>query len=854
MATEFQATCVFDGNEHPTFRIRLRSIALPVALFVLFFATARMRAQLSANSGINPADTYVVFDLSLQPTATIQLNKTIQVPTDSGSMSQVNASVPHPNYHLEIGFDTNNQTVMNMTPTDAPDDPSQPGEANVSVIRVRNNQVSVYDGNGHVLPFMGMDMSQTLTAKLFPTNVPTSRSLTNTLIISDPQVMANSINGTVVSNNGSAAVISASMQNGSGQITYTAANGVWIASQISTTATVDGQAVTTTTLFHVTAFNSNPTADAQRASTSAAFPTHNGSGQGPSYVWPVPNAITYPPFGSTGSQNLILQHGLGGSSASWGDRMQGWLQSDLNLGRVANYSLTSSDGIPSQADDLAGRLSRDGQPASIGLGHSQGGLVLRSLMQRYPNSPMQALVTVETPNRGAWSATLAGPAAGAISALLLHHCFPAPSPLNYPVCGLGALPGVAQAINLGLSSGSNGFGENVVDLTPFSSFLSTLNGGTESLRRLSLEAHSNKRWLWVRWVGDSVCANSTHTACGQNYYDAAQIIYYFNVARFVIDCVLSIFFDVDAALDAIYAAIDILKMESSDLIWDVATGAVGDSSDALVTGTSQHYPNGTDPSFVIGDADSHSGSMHSPKVRYALDQILQQRFLVPHSGCTYAVSAPPTMPFNGGYLNVSVTAGAGCYWSALSSAGFVEEGAEFSGSATAAVWMELNLSNQPRSTVINVQGQTVTVTQDAAPQNYAVGSLTITGEVDQQYTGPCNGPGGSPTWDDSYPPCENGNGPWDHGFVYVSAGGSAASAYYDKNSTDTSLARDLATGFSGEVVGGTIGGKLYLVSTGATSSTNTDYSIGVDAETNSQWFYGPSFMATADSSTMTGNP
>lgn len=849
----------------PDFATNLSRLPKSLLLLVLVLVSGSAvfaQSQLSSNSGINASDTYVVFDLSLQPQATIPLNQTIQVPNESGSMSQVNAAVPHPNYHVEVGFDTANQTVMNMTPTDPPDDPSQPAEASVGMIKLRNNQVSVYDGNGSVLPFMGMDTTQLPSAQLFPGNVPTSRSLTNTLIISDPQSMASSVGGTVISNDGTTAVISTQVQNGSGQLTYKAQNGMWVASQITTTTTTNNQTVNTSLLVNVTAWNSNPQADAQRAANSTPFPSQNNSGLvTPSYVGPLANAIVYPPFGSTGSQPLILQHGLTGSSASWGDRMEGWLQSDLNLGQIANYSLTSTDGIPSQADDLANRLAHDGQPASIGLGHSQGGLVLRSLMQRYPGSPLQALVTVETPNQGAWSATLALPAAIAISVLLTHNCFPPPTPLNLPVCGLGALPGTTQLINLGFSNGSGGpFGENTVDITPGSSFLGRINLGSESLRRLGLEAHSNKRWLWIRWTGDSVCANTTHTACGENYYDAAQAIYYFNVARFVVDVILGFFFDVDAALDAIWAAIDILEMESSDLIWDVATGAVGDTSDALVPGSSQHYPNPSDPAFVIGDADTHSGAMHSAKVRYALDQILQQRFLVPHSGCSYSLSAPSSMPFYGGSVPVTVATAPGCYWSALSSQGFVQEGAMISGSGTENVRMDINLGNQPRATVINVQGQTVTVLQSGMPLYTSQGSFSVQGfEQKVVFTGCYNPAVTRRTTSQMAQP--NGHCPpntyYDSGTVSLAVRNNSFDVTYSSSSTKQTVANDLiaAVNGSGYVWVGTLGSQLVIVSLNGSSGVNTDYALSAtSASDEPDLFRHPSFSVVLPAPSMSGNP
>jgi subtilisin family serine protease len=101
--------------------------------------------------------------------------------------------------------------------------------------------------------------------------------------------------------------------------------------------------------------------------------------------------------------------------------------------------------------------------------------------------------------------------------------------------------------------------------------------------------------------------------------------------------------------------------------------------------------------------------------------IAGQTFTVTQSGasggCTFGI-APMNQNFAaaGGAGAVTVTAGAGCAWTAMSNAGFiiVTGGASGSGNGSVNFSVAANPSSSPRSGTITIASQTFTVTQDGA--------------------------------------------------------------------------------------------------------------------------------------------
>ena len=87
----------------------------------------------------------------------------------------------------------------------------------------------------------------------------------------------------------------------------------------------------------------------------------------------------------------------------------------------------------------------------------------------------------------------------------------------------------------------------------------------------------------------------------------------------------------------------------------------------------------------------------------------------PAPACTYAIN-PTQRSFNdpGGSATITVTAGAGCAWTAVSQQGWVTvtAGASGTGNGTVSYTVARNTSSNPRTTTILIADKTFTITQD----------------------------------------------------------------------------------------------------------------------------------------------
>jgi hypothetical protein len=84
------------------------------------------------------------------------------------------------------------------------------------------------------------------------------------------------------------------------------------------------------------------------------------------------------------------------------------------------------------------------------------------------------------------------------------------------------------------------------------------------------------------------------------------------------------------------------------------------------------------------------------------------------SGCTFGLSATSqTMGASGGASSVSVTAGPGCAWTAVSAAPWlvITDGASGSGAGAVQFTVEANATGAPRSGTLNIANVAFTLTQ-----------------------------------------------------------------------------------------------------------------------------------------------
>jgi hypothetical protein len=101
-------------------------------------------------------------------------------------------------------------------------------------------------------------------------------------------------------------------------------------------------------------------------------------------------------------------------------------------------------------------------------------------------------------------------------------------------------------------------------------------------------------------------------------------------------------------------------------------------------------------------------------------------FTVP-CGFTVSPANPPALASGGGTGSVGVTTGNGCAWTASESAAWltITSGASAIGTGTVTYTAAANTTNSPRSATLTVAGQSVTVTQDAAPCSFTVSPANL---------------------------------------------------------------------------------------------------------------------------------
>jgi hypothetical protein len=77
-------------------------------LSVIFIvAVGSASAQLSQNSGINPYDTYAVFDLTIRGRGVINLPQPIYNPLTQSTSSTLDLTLEAQYCHVEVGYDLN---------------------------------------------------------------------------------------------------------------------------------------------------------------------------------------------------------------------------------------------------------------------------------------------------------------------------------------------------------------------------------------------------------------------------------------------------------------------------------------------------------------------------------------------------------------------------------------------------------------------------------------------------------------------------------------------------------------------------------------------------------------------------
>src|SRR5258708_11596036 len=137
-----------------------------IDLVCMLSATAVSQCVLSANSGINSADTCVTVDLTVTGSTRMKLPQAFYNPATQATSNVLTIAPPTQTFHVESGYDTSGGLVMNVWPTGTPADPTSNDTEAIGFIRFAGGQITVFTQNGAPLPLV------------LPSGVPTTWPLT----------------------------------------------------------------------------------------------------------------------------------------------------------------------------------------------------------------------------------------------------------------------------------------------------------------------------------------------------------------------------------------------------------------------------------------------------------------------------------------------------------------------------------------------------------------------------------------------------------------------------------------------------------------------------------------------------
>ena len=300
---------------------------------------------------------------------------------------------------------------------------------------------------------------------------------------------------------------------------------------------------------------------------------------------PPPGEGTAPCPKATSGVNVLFQHGILSSGQAWW-RMEPWIRCSFLTNSHATPSISWTPSIPVQRAELEWYLAPGTETVLIG--HSNGGLVVRSLAQwAQVNAPgrVRGVITIDSPNRGA-------------------------------VVAINAQ--VAESFLMGLAGGAGmvfdlvGWHPFWEDDVPGSPFLIRTNNFSESFTRVGIQTHTPKRWVaWrIFWtpsycVPESWCGERAVAARIQEKYDRHR-----HYARFWY-----------RPWQSAPAGASMLVMNGLDAVWNSLTAPALLTTDGFIHGPGQVYPD-AQRNRLINNGDSHVGATRSEFVRRELDAAL----------------------------------------------------------------------------------------------------------------------------------------------------------------------------------------------------------------------------------------
>lgn len=634
-------------------------------------------AMIMQDPAIDQSDTYITMDEQVSSSTTVQLTDAVYDAATGAPTSTLSFSAPTESRSVEAGYDVYDQVHVNTYR--APDGLStETAVANeVRTIRAVNNSYTQYDANGAAVASTTPD-GAVGTSPLSVLGNMSGVSITNGVLVDDasadpstprptlkipaggklefPAAGVMRVTTDLFGPGAGAPHMAASAQGqakGKGTLIrqYHKQSGKWVLDQVQMVTEAETPEATftstQTTVISNVRWHENRAKDAHRRKGQEpvgprdAYATPSGfevrpmiacpystysktaPGGGPRMLCADPGdggggGYTPPPPPPPTGSNVVFQHGIFSNSGTW-SRMDPWLSNQFYFNTKLLPSLNSTDRLYNQATALIGTMAGTGQSGFILVGHSQGGLISRSAAQRRTDL-VRGVVTIGTPHQGALLARNGRVAlANFLNGQFNRLAFGCYSPYQDAGCYIAYFLG-QYALNQVLQYAIDAAVPAQIDLQPGNAFAAGLNSTPEYFTRVGIESYANKRFVLARLGGDAFC--NPEAACGGRAWASyAQWAYNGFVSCTVIAGILG-YWNTAYWCHYIYG-----RMDDIDRGWDQLT-APGQTSDGIVQGPSQVYPNAS-RQYPISSGDSHVGETKSDKTRDRLVSTLTSDFAVP---------------------------------------------------------------------------------------------------------------------------------------------------------------------------------------------------------------------------------
>lgn len=307
------------------------------------------------------------------------------------------------------------------------------------------------------------------------------------------------------------------------------------------------------------------------------------------------------PHPGGGSIDLALQHGINSSGDTWCPFIAR-LRGDFYFNRAHKWSTPWWRDIGTQVSVADGGISGArpaGGPTWIA-GHSQGGLVSRSLAGRLyvRDGGVRGVVTIDSPNQGAPLANAATLAQLAAYARMLENLEVCDVPWfsnpywPQPYCFRGGHPDARRLLTFLGVMGLTAEAEFIRDVQPGSIFVNQMNAVSEPYRRASVSSAIPQEFAFWRILGESGLGGVAGYGYGWQQF-AEAVFFTYMVIHFVCHleregAIESRYIGGYCASPAYYAYL-VFGMAAIDLAWADLTGSeLG--GDGFIPATSQRYP------------------------------------------------------------------------------------------------------------------------------------------------------------------------------------------------------------------------------------------------------------------------